>query len=86
MVVLFADAAALLQAAVRASGIGHLRRHSQRAGVTGLLAVLLPLMAGTRLGLVGAMIAATTEAPGLAAAAVWLMRGLVRCWYCLSYS
>ena len=49
----------------------------RRLVLTGLLAVLLPLMAGTQLGLVGTMIAATTEAPRLAAAAVWLMNGLV---------
>ena len=49
----------------------------RRLVLTGLLAVLLPLMAGTQLGLVGTMIAATAEAPRLAAAAVWLVNGLV---------
>ena len=48
----------------------------RRLALTGLLAVLLPLLIGALLALAGTMIAATAEAPRLAAVVVWLVNGL----------
>ena len=49
----------------------------RRLALTGLLAILLPLLIGALLSLAGTMIAATAEAPRLAAVVVWLVNCLL---------